>query len=147
MVATCLGKACLSASVPPQDGLFLFEELERARKSIVLETELHQIYLVTPFNASSLISQIDWTIFLDIWRALPESERCVGRLVGVDEKRFLLPAMRGIVKSGKVVSFFNQISYITFIMIGFFFLRFLIKIFFFITVKYSSKILHRFGVT
>ncbi|XP_031783753.1 DNA polymerase theta isoform X2 [Nasonia vitripennis] len=100
MVATCLGKACLSASIPPREGLFLFEELQRARKCFVLDTELHVIYLVTPFNSGSQINQIDWMIFLELWRALSESERRVGQLVGVDE-RFLMTSMRGIVKAGK----------------------------------------------
>lgn len=102
MVATCLGKACLSASIPPREGLFLFEELQRARKCFVLDTELHVIYLVTPFNSGSQINQVDWMIFLELWRALSESERRVGQLVGVDE-RFLMTAMRGIVKPGKPV--------------------------------------------
>ncbi|XP_023248277.1 DNA polymerase theta [Copidosoma floridanum] len=100
MVATCLGKACLSASVPPRDALFLFEELQRARKCFVLDTELHVIYLVTPFNAGSQIGQIDWMSFLELWRSLSESERRVGQLVGVEE-RFLMTAIRGVVKSGK----------------------------------------------
>ena len=103
MVATCLGKACLAASIPPREGLFLFEELQRARKCFVLDTELHVVYLVTPFNSGSQINQIDWMIFMELWRKLSESERRVGQLVGVEE-RFLMTAMRGVVKPGKTVS-------------------------------------------
>lgn len=109
LVATCLGKACLSASIPPRDGLLLFEELQRARKCFVLDTELHVVYLVTPFNSSSQINQIDWMIFMDLWRSLSESERRVGQLVGVEE-RFLVTAMRGIVKPGKSVSPINLVT-------------------------------------
>ncbi|KAI4459665.1 dna polymerase i [Holotrichia oblita] len=50
-VATSLGKACLSSSMSPEDGLSLFTELEKARQCFVLETELHLIYLVTPYTA------------------------------------------------------------------------------------------------
>lgn len=103
MVATCLGKACLSASIPPRDGLFLFEELQRARKCFVLDTELHVVYLVTPFSTSSQIGTIDWMIFMDIWKNLSESERRVGQLVGVEE-RFLVAAVRGVYRPGKTVS-------------------------------------------
>ncbi|XP_024946082.1 DNA polymerase theta isoform X2 [Cephus cinctus] len=101
-VATPLGKACLAASVPPRDGLFLFEELQKARKCFVLDSELHIIYLITPFNSGSQIGQIDWMIFLELWRALSESERRVGQLVGVEE-RFVMSAVRGTVKTGKVL--------------------------------------------
>ncbi|XP_011500903.1 PREDICTED: DNA polymerase theta-like [Ceratosolen solmsi marchali] len=103
LVATCLGKACLSASIPPWDGLFLFEELQRARKCLVLDTELHVVYLVTPFSAGSQISQIDWMGFMELWKTLPESERRVGKLVGVEE-RFLMSALRGIIKPGKLLN-------------------------------------------
>ncbi|XP_015110592.1 DNA polymerase theta [Diachasma alloeum] len=101
-VATQLGKACLAASVPPKDGLFLFEELQKARKCFVLDTELHVIYLVTPINSSSLIGQIDWYIFLNIWRDISDSERRVGQLVGVSET-FILRATTGNVRQGKTL--------------------------------------------
>uniref|UniRef100_A0ABD2WL81 DNA-directed DNA polymerase n=1 Tax=Trichogramma kaykai TaxID=54128 RepID=A0ABD2WL81_9HYME len=103
MMATCLGKACLSASIPPRDALFLFEELQRARKCFVLDTELHVVYLVTPFNSSGQINQIDWMSFMEQWRKLSESERRVGNLVGVEE-RFIMSAMRGIIRSEKTLS-------------------------------------------
>ncbi|KAG7210234.1 hypothetical protein KM043_011783 [Ampulex compressa] len=102
-IATALGKACLAASIPPREGLILFEELQRARKCFVLDTELHVIYLVTPINAGSQIPKIDWMVFLEQWKAISESERRVGNLVGIEE-RFLMSAMRGIVKPGKLLS-------------------------------------------
>ncbi|XP_015182607.1 PREDICTED: DNA polymerase theta [Polistes dominula] len=101
-VATPLGKACLSASISPIEGLFLFEELQRARRCFVLDTELHVIYLVTPVNDGSQISTIDWMIFLELWKSISESERRVGQLIGIEE-RFLMSAIRGIVKPGKLL--------------------------------------------
>ncbi|XP_044598608.1 DNA polymerase theta-like, partial [Cotesia glomerata] len=92
-VATPLGKACLAASVPPTEGLFLFEELQKARRCFVLDTELHVIYLVTPFNSSNQIGQIDWYTYLELWKNISESERRVGQLVGVSET-YLLSAVR-----------------------------------------------------
>ncbi|XP_034941066.1 DNA polymerase theta [Chelonus insularis] len=99
-VATQLGKACLAASVPPADGLFLFEELQKARKCFVLDTELHVIYLVTPFNSASQIGQIDWYVYLDIWKNISDSEQRVGHLVGVTEA-FLASALKRDPKPGK----------------------------------------------
>ncbi|XP_008558499.1 DNA polymerase theta isoform X1 [Microplitis demolitor] len=101
-VATQLGKACLAASVPPTDGLFLFEELQKARRCFVLDTELHVIYLVTPFNSSNQIGQIDWYTFLEIWKNISESERRVGQLVGVSEA-YLLSAVRCPPKPSKTL--------------------------------------------
>lgn len=45
-VATALGLACLSASLPPVEGLKLFKDLQRARQCFVLENDLHIIFLV-----------------------------------------------------------------------------------------------------
>ena len=101
-VATPLGKACLAASVPPREGLFLFEELQKARRCFVLDTELHVIYLVTPLSSGCQIGTVDWMTFHELWNTISESERRVGKLVGVEE-RFVLSAIRGIVKSGKSV--------------------------------------------
>lgn len=44
--ATPLGQACLSASIHPDEGLRLFQELQRARQCFVLENELHLVYQV-----------------------------------------------------------------------------------------------------
>ncbi|XP_043257568.1 DNA polymerase theta [Colletes gigas] len=99
-VATAFGKACLAASIPPRDGLFLLEELQKARRCFVLDTELHVIYLVTPLSCGNQIGNIDWMTFLELWKMLSESERRVGELVGVEE-RFLTSAIKGIVRPGK----------------------------------------------
>ncbi|KAF7378835.1 hypothetical protein HZH66_015069 [Vespula vulgaris] len=101
-VATPLGKACLAASISPIEGLFLFEELQRARRCFVLDTELHVVYLVTPVNGGSQIGAIDWMVFLELWKSMSESERRVGQLIGVEE-RFLMSAIRGVVKPGKLL--------------------------------------------
>lgn len=83
--ATSLGKACLSSSMPPEEGLSLFAELEKARSCFVLETDLHLIYLVTPYSACNQLTDIDWFNFLNIWEKLPSVMKRVGDLVGVKE--------------------------------------------------------------
>jgi DNA polymerase theta len=45
-VPTPLGLACLAASLPPDEGLLLFNELQRARQCFVLDTDLHIIHEV-----------------------------------------------------------------------------------------------------
>uniref|UniRef100_A0A182QX53 DNA polymerase theta n=1 Tax=Anopheles farauti TaxID=69004 RepID=A0A182QX53_9DIPT len=92
--ATRLGHACLAASLPPKDGFLLFSELQRARQCFVLESELHAIYLVTPYSVAYQWQQIDWMDFLDLWEKLPGAAKRVGELVGVRES-FMVRAMRG----------------------------------------------------
>uniref|UniRef100_A0A182WJ43 DNA polymerase theta n=1 Tax=Anopheles minimus TaxID=112268 RepID=A0A182WJ43_9DIPT len=92
--ATRLGLACLAASLPPKDGFLLFSELQRARQCFVLESELHAIYLVTPYSVAYQWQQIDWMDFLDLWEKLSAAAKRVGELVGVKES-FMVRAMRG----------------------------------------------------
>ncbi|XP_050096845.1 DNA polymerase theta [Anopheles aquasalis] len=94
LTASRLGHACLAASLPPKDGFLLFSELQRARQCFVLESELHAVYLVTPYSVAYQWQQIGWMDFLDLWERLPASARRVGELVGVRES-FMVRAMRG----------------------------------------------------
>ncbi|KAK3917923.1 DNA polymerase theta [Frankliniella fusca] len=90
---TPLGEACLSASIHPDEGLRLFQELQRARQCFVLENELH---LVTPLNVADQWGNIDWMHVLALWEQLSPDLRRVGELVGVED-RFIVRAMRGTV--------------------------------------------------
>lgn len=80
--------------MPPKDGFLLFSELQKSRQCFVLETELHAIYLVTPFSVCYQMQDIDWMSFLEMWEKLPASMKRVGELVGVKEA-FFVKAMRG----------------------------------------------------
>lgn len=93
-VATRLGMACLAASMPPADGFLLFSELQKSRQNFVLESDLHAVYLVTPFSVCHQMVDIDWLAYLDMWERLPAAMQRVGDMVGVRES-FLVRAMRG----------------------------------------------------
>lgn len=92
-IPTMLGNACLSSSLPPGDGIMLFSELQKSRKNFVLDTELHAVYLVTPYSVCNPLQDIDWLLFLDIWERLPSSMKRVGELIGIKES-FFVRAMR-----------------------------------------------------
>lgn len=83
-----------ASSIPPNEGFLLFSELHKARQCFVMESELHAVYLVTPFSVCYQIQEIDWLSYLDMWEKLSNSMRHVGTLVGVKES-FLVKAMRG----------------------------------------------------
>ncbi|XP_063824011.1 DNA polymerase theta [Ostrinia nubilalis] len=93
-VATPLGKACLSSSMAPNDGLSLFCELQKARQCLVLETDLHLVYLVTPYSVSYQWGEIDWLHLLTLWESLTKAMKRVGELVGVQES-FIIRCLRG----------------------------------------------------
>lgn len=105
-VATSLGKACLSASMAPNDGLSLFLELQKARQCLVLETDLHLIYLVTPYSVSSQWGDIDWLHLLTLWESLTKAMKRVGELVGVKES-FIIRCLRGANKLTNVQNILN----------------------------------------
>lgn len=100
-VASPLGKACLSSSMAPNDGLSLFCELQKARQCLVLETDLHLIYLVTPYSVSSQWGEIDWLHLLTLWESLTKAMKRVGELVGVQES-FIIRCLRGTNKLNNV---------------------------------------------
>lgn len=78
--------------MPPVDGFTLFLELQKSRRSFILETELHAIYLVTPFSVCYQMKDIDWVWFMDILEKLPKSMRNVADKVGVSDA-FCVKAM------------------------------------------------------
>ncbi|EEZ97532.1 DNA polymerase theta [Tribolium castaneum] len=89
-----LGKACLTSSLPPEDGLALLGELDKARQCFVLNTELQLVYLVTPYSACHQWGNLDWMNYLQVWEKLPTTMQKVGELVGVRES-YIVAATRG----------------------------------------------------
>lgn len=87
-----------ASSMAPSEGFHLFSELQRARRSFVLESELHAVYLVTPLSVCYQMPDIDWFVFLKLWESMPKSMQRVGELVGVKET-FLMRAMRGQIRA------------------------------------------------
>lgn len=93
-VPTRLGLACLSSSMPPKDGFLLFSELQKSRQNFVLESELHAIYLVTPFSVAYQLQDIDWIYFAEMHDKLPEMMKRVGTMVGVSAT-YMIKAITG----------------------------------------------------
>jgi len=54
LLATQLGQATVASALSPEEALVVFRELRKARRSFVLENELHIIYLVTQEAFDSL---------------------------------------------------------------------------------------------
>jgi replicative superfamily II helicase len=78
---TTPGQAIVAASLTPEDGIFVHDEMRRALESFVMDGEMHIFYLFTPVQTASL-AEISWPIFRDQMEDLDESGmralRCVG---------------------------------------------------------------------
>ncbi|VDP91521.1 unnamed protein product [Echinostoma caproni] len=103
---TALGRAVLSSSLGPTHGLVVFEEMNKARRAIALDTELHLVYLLTPVYLD-VGAGLDWFRYLERYQSLPPSDRRVADLIGVEERfitRMASGASGGMQKHGETGS-------------------------------------------
>lgn len=82
---TPLGMAVIASGVSPQDGVFIFNELDKARRKLCLVNDLHLIYEVTPTYFVSQLDTIDWNNYMSIFSKLDKDTRSVAELIGVNE--------------------------------------------------------------
>lgn len=80
-----LGRAVLASGLSPDDALAMVGELERARRCLALDSDLHLVYLVTPGHLGSQLGSLDWGRYQELWERLSAAQRRVAALVGVDE--------------------------------------------------------------
>ncbi|KAI2629723.1 P-loop containing nucleoside triphosphate hydrolase protein [Hypoxylon sp. NC1633] len=59
--ATRLGKAIVSSSLEPEDGVFVDREVKRALRAFVMDGEMHVLYMFTPVQEFQVI--INWQVF------------------------------------------------------------------------------------
>lgn len=69
--ATQLGKAIVTSSVDPDDGVFIHNELKRALQAFVMDGEMHILYTFTPVQEMSV--NINWKIYANEMESLDES--------------------------------------------------------------------------
>ena len=91
---TQLGTACLASALSPDEALVVLGELQTARKSFVLENELHLVYQVTPVFLQKQWPCPNWYNFLSLWSKLSPDLHRVADLVGIKES-FLARAVNG----------------------------------------------------
>lgn len=79
--ATQLGKAIVTSSLDPEDGVFIHKELKRALQAFVMDGELHILYTFTPVQEMSI--NINWKVFANEMESLDESGLRVLGLLGL----------------------------------------------------------------
>ena len=79
--ATQLGKAIVTSSLDPDDGVFIHNELKRALQAFVMDGEMHILYTFTPVHEMSV--NINWKIYADEMEGLDESGHRVLSFLGL----------------------------------------------------------------
>lgn len=87
-ISTKLGKATVASALSPEEGLIVFEELQKGRKNFVLDNELHLLFQVTPIFHTI---EPNWNKFYSIYCQLDSEMRRVCELIGISEA-FLVKA-------------------------------------------------------
>lgn len=111
---TPLGQAVCSSGLEPGQGYFLWQELQRARPCVSLDTDLHICYLVTPAEGSVTV---DWNVYARVLNHLSKAERRVAERVGVrldlvDQAKFqgkLAASQLASLDGMRLVRFYNSL--------------------------------------
>ncbi|NXB89399.1 HELQ Helicase, partial [Vidua chalybeata] len=84
LTITPLGKAAYKGSIDLAYCNILYRELKKGLEGLVLESNLHLLYLSTPYDMTSTCSP-DWIIYLRQFNQLSAAEQKVADIVGVPE--------------------------------------------------------------
>eukprot|EP00004_Rigifila_ramosa_P011186 TRINITY_DN2368_c0_g1_i14.p1 TRINITY_DN2368_c0_g1~~TRINITY_DN2368_c0_g1_i14.p1 ORF type:complete len:792 (+),score=170.84 TRINITY_DN2368_c0_g1_i14:2006-4381(+) len=77
---TKLGIATVASSLPPSEGMLIFEDLQLARRHLLLDSELHLMYLATPIYTQT---EPNWAIYPSMHRKLSPECLQVADLIGI----------------------------------------------------------------
>ncbi|XP_041336019.1 helicase POLQ-like isoform X6 [Pyrgilauda ruficollis] len=84
LTITPLGKATYKGSIDLAYCNILYRDLKKGLEGLVLESNLHLLYLSTPYDMTSTCSP-DWMIYLRQFNQLSAAEQKVADIVGVPE--------------------------------------------------------------
>lgn len=84
ILPTPLGKAAFASSISPEESMLIFDDLLQARESssLVLETDLHLLYLITPHFKS--LREPNWEAFIRLFKQLSAGELEVAKIYNID---------------------------------------------------------------
>ncbi|KAI1082881.1 P-loop containing nucleoside triphosphate hydrolase protein [Whalleya microplaca] len=78
---TQLGKAVVASSLEPEDGAFIYREMQRALRAFVMDGEMHVLYTFTPVQDLSVV--INWQVFRSEIERLDDSGLRVMTFLGL----------------------------------------------------------------
>jgi DNA polymerase theta len=65
----------MKSALLPEEGLIVFIDLQVAQKSLVLQNELHLLYLLTPVSIPEI--KVNWKKYYEIIRRLSPIEKTI----------------------------------------------------------------------
>ncbi|KAI1469933.1 P-loop containing nucleoside triphosphate hydrolase protein [Daldinia caldariorum] len=94
--ATQLGKAIVTSSLEPEDGVFIHREMQRALRAFAMDGEMHVLYMFTPVHDTS--TTIDWRVFRSEMEGLDDSGLRVMSFLGLKPTQVIKMAQGGTLK-------------------------------------------------
>uniref|UniRef100_A0A6I8N8J7 Helicase, POLQ like n=1 Tax=Ornithorhynchus anatinus TaxID=9258 RepID=A0A6I8N8J7_ORNAN len=111
---TRLGQASFKGGIDLAYYDVLYEDLKRGLQGLVLESCLHLIYLVTPYDMISLCNP-DWMIYFRQFSHLSSAEQNVAEILGVPESYIMRKASGQAIKKTVDKSIVNRF-YLSFVL-------------------------------
>ena len=94
---TTLGKALGFSGLDPKEGLLAHRDIRNARKCLILENDLHLLYLISPvippFKMGDGYGK--WEKLVDVWSASRSSDHLIFEAVGLDHSFMNKVSSRG----------------------------------------------------
>ena len=82
--ATPVSQAIVAASLTPEDGIFVYGELQRARRAFVMDGDMHVFYMFTPIGKGDHYPEIDWKVFRQEMEKMDDSGLRAMQFVGIN---------------------------------------------------------------
>ncbi|NWY37077.1 HELQ Helicase, partial [Sylvia atricapilla] len=114
LTITPLGKATYKGSIDLAYCNLLYRELKKGLEGLVLESNLHLLYLSTPYDMTSTCSP-DWMIYLRQFNQLSAAEQKVAEIVGVPESFITKKASGQAIRKNVDNAVVNRL-YLTFVL-------------------------------
>ena len=74
----------------PEEGLMIYYELMKAMNGIVLQNELHLLYLLTPVHCPEI--KIDWKLYHKIYKRFNSIQLDICNKIGISEDTIVMGA-------------------------------------------------------
>ncbi|NXD98881.1 HELQ Helicase, partial [Chaetorhynchus papuensis] len=114
LTITPLGKATYKGSIDLAYCNTLYRDLKKGLEGLILESNLHLLYLATPYDLTSTCSP-DWMIYLRQFNQLSAAEQKVADIVGVPESFITKKASGQAIRKNVDMAVVNRL-YLTFVL-------------------------------
>ncbi|XP_050183262.1 helicase POLQ-like isoform X1 [Myiozetetes cayanensis] len=114
LTITPLGKATYKGSIDLAYCNLLYRDLKKGLEGLILESNLHLLYLATPYDMTSSCSP-DWMIYLRQFNQLSAAEQKVADIVGVPESFITKKASGQAIRKNVDSAVVNRL-YLTFVL-------------------------------